>query len=373
MGSLHDAEAAAREQLSEVQAEYARRAAERDSLTTQLRALWEEMEVRDSPHLPPLARRALEPTASVTRARLQLLRDALDAAQAARNTRATNISSALEAATVILAELGPADDEEQGDNHASVAARLTSAGLQRAVLDEALALCAVLHAERNRRLALQAEARRELSEVRDVLSALRPAFDQTSDELARLPMPQPTLTALRAHQDAVARMQRSLAPDIARVRDDLALLWAQLDIPMERRMPLLPVPGEASSAALLKTLQRELQHLSDAADIATHLLTTSPAKPAEEPYRTVGGVLVGSVRIGALRVRESDALLEGAAEAQPTVDAIAAALYSPHRGRRSSSAGEEAERAATAELAATAKLAILHEAAAKQRLPRMSG
>ena len=365
-GSLEDAEAEAREQLSEVQAEYAHRAAERDGFTTQLRAAWEELEVPDSPHLPAIAKRALEATASVTRARIQLLRDALDAAQAARDTRAANISSALDAATVMLAELGSADDEAHEESFASIAARLSSAGLQRAVLDEALALCSALHAERNRRLALQAEARRELSEVRDVLSALRPDFDPLNDELARLPMLQPTLTALNAHRDAVARMQRSLAPDIARARDDLALLWAQLDIPAERRLPFLPVLGEASSVLLLKTLQRELQHLSDAADIATHLLATSPAKPADEPYRTVGGVLVGSVRIGAMRVRERDALLEEAAEAQPTVDAIAAALYSPQRGRRSSSAGEEAERAATAQLAATAKLAILHEAAAKQ-------
>ena len=370
VGSLDDAEAEAREQLAEVQAEYALRAEERDGLSAQLRAVWEELEVPGSPHFPPLAARALEATASVTRARIQLLRDALDAAQTARDTRAANISSALDAANVMLAELGPDDDEAQ-ESHASIAARLTSAGLQRAVLDEALALCAALHAERNRRLALQAEARRELSEVRDVLTALRPGFDPSSDELARLPMPQPTLTALRAHQEAVVRMQRSLAPDIARARDNLSLLWAQLDIPTERRAPFLPTPGQASSAALLKTLQRELQHLSDAADIATHLLTTTPAKPAEEPYRTVGGVLVGSVRIGALRVPESDALLEEAAEAQPTVDAIAAALYSPHRGRRSSSAGEEAERVATSELAATAKLAILKEAAAKQ-LPRTS-
>jgi hypothetical protein len=205
-----------------------------------------------------------------------------------------------------------------------------------------------------------------------LLAASRPAFDPTGDELARLLMPQPTLAALRAHQDAVTRMQRSMEPDIVRARDDLALLWAQLDIPTERRMPFLPTPDEAPSASLLKTLQRELQHLNDAADIATHLLTTSPAKPAEEPYRTVGGVLVGSVRIGALRVRESDALLEEAAEAQPTVDAIAAALYSPNRARHSQSwASEEAERAATAELAATAKLAILHEAARTSQ-PRTS-
>ena len=367
VGSLDDAEAEAREQLSEVQAEHARRVAERDGLAAQLRAAWEELEAPGSPHFPPLAARALEATASVTRATIQLLRDALDAAQAAHDTRAANISSALDAAGVMLTELGPADDEAQEESHASIAARLTAAGLQRAVLDEALALCAALHTERNRRLVLQAEARRELSEVRDVLSASRPGFDPTSDELARLPMPQPTLVALRAHQEAVTRMQRSLAPDIARARDNLSLLWAQLDIPTERRVPFLAVAGEAPSAALLMSLQRELQHLNDAADIATHLLTTSPAKPAEEPYRTVGGVLVGSVRIGALRVRESDALLEEAAEAAPTVDAIAAALYSPHRARRSSSG--EAERAATAELAATAKLAILHEAAAKQ-LPK---
>lgn len=97
-------------------------------------------------------------------------------------------------------------------------------------------------------------------------------------------------------------------------------------------------------------------------------MSTTPAKPADEPYRTVGGVLVGSVRIGGLRVRESDALLEEAATAQPTVDAIAAALYTrPEMARmRESAAAAEAERAAAAELAATAKLAILQEAAVKQ-------
>ena len=372
VGSLDEAEAEAREQLTEIEAEFARRIEERASLVAQLHAAWEELEVPGSPNVPQLAMRAFEGT-SVTRASMQLLRDAIDSMQTVRDARAANIGSALDAAKLMLAELGP-DDEAAQESHAAVAARLATAGLQRAVLDDALALCAALHAERNRRLALQGEARRELSEVRDVLAASRAGYDATSDELARLPTPQPTLVALRAHQEAVARMQRAMAPDIAQARDELTLLWAQLDIPSERRAPLLPSPNEAPSAALLKALQREVQHLNDAADIATHLMTTTPAKPADEPYRTVGGVLVGPIRIGGLRVRESDALLEEAASAQPTVDAIAAALYTrPEMARlRESAAAAEAERAAAAELAATEKLAILHEAAAKQ-LARKSG
>jgi ABC-type multidrug transport system fused ATPase/permease subunit/CRP-like cAMP-binding protein len=351
VGTLDEAEVEAREQLTQVQAEYARRTAERESLVAQLRAAWEELEVAGSPHVPPLAAREFEATnASVTRANMALLHDALDAAQAARDARAAQIASVLDAANVMLADLGPEDDDDDGDDtaqegHAAAAARLAAAGLQRTVQDEVLALCAALHAERNRRLALQGEARRELAEVREVLAAMRPAYDASDDELARLPTPQPTLVALRAHQEAVMRSRRSMAPDIARARDDLALLWAQLDIPTERRAPLLPAPGEAPSAALLQALQREVRHLNDAADIATHLMSTTPAKPADEPYRTVGGVLVGSVRIGGLRVRESDALLEEAATAQPTVDAIAAALYTrPEMARmRESAAAAEAE------------------------------
>jgi CRP-like cAMP-binding protein len=373
VGTLDEAEADAREQLTQVEAEYARRTAERESLVAQLRAAWEELEVPGSPHVPPLAAREFEATnGSVTRANMALLRDALDAAQAARDARAANIASVLDAANVMLADLGPEDDEDDDsahqEGHAAAAARLAAPGLQRAVQAEVLALCAALHAERNRRLALQGEARRELAEVREVLAAMRPAYDASDDELARLPTPQPTLVALRAHQEAVIQSRRSMEPDIARARDELALMWAQLDIPTERRAPLLPTPGEAPSAALLQALQREVRHLNDAADIASHLMFTSPAKPADEPYRTVGGVLVGPIRIGGLRVRESDALLEEAASAQPTVDAIAAALYTrPEAARRSeSAAAAEAERAAAAELAATAKLAILQEAAVKQ-------
>ena len=372
VGTLDDAEAEAREQLTQVEAEYARRTAERESLVAQLRAAWEELEVPGSPHVPPLAAREFEATnGSVTRANMALLHDALDAAQAARDARAAQIASVLDAANVMLADLGPEDDEDDDpaqEGHAAAAARLAAAGLQRGVQDEVLALCAALHAERNRRLALQGEARRELAEVREVLAAMRPAYDASDDELARLPTPQPTLVALRAHQEAVMRSRRSMAPDIAMARDELALLWAQLDIPTERRAPLLPAAGEAPSAALLQALQREVRHLNDAADIATHLMSTTPQKPADEPYRTVGGVLVGPIRIGGLRVRESDALLEEAASAQPTVDAIAAALYTrPEAARRSeSAAAAEAERAAAAELAVTAKLAILQEAAVKQ-------
>jgi CRP-like cAMP-binding protein len=279
--SLEETEAAVRALLAQVDAEVATRRAERQRRCAALRAAWESLEA--PAHVPPTAQDALDACRDdVSRAALAALAEALAEADAALAARRAEVAAEEEAVRSLLTLMGP---EPPDGASAAALRRLSSAGLQRSVVEELGALRRALDAEQASRLAAQAATRAALTDIRLAMARAGASYDA-----ARLPPAAPTLAAVRAHDAALARATAALAPVLAATRAELEALAEKLRLPPARRARFAPTtPPEAPSGALLTRLLDELAQLREADEIVTNALTgppeppPPPPKPAREP------------------------------------------------------------------------------------------